>query len=195
MKQAEISHLTKERLALSLKKHMEKKPLEKITIRELTEDCNLNRQTFYYHFQDIYELTTWMFRQEAMELLKEKENYKSWQESLLLLLNYVDTNKAFWNHVLDSLGHANLKEIFYEDAQHIMNLILEEQLKQLEQLTVSSQYTKFLSNFYIEAISSALIDWVKGTLNLSVNELMQYLEVTLYDTLKAALQRAAHEQL
>ena len=55
-------------LAASLKKFMAQKPLNKITIREIVEDCGVNRQTLYYHFEDIYALGKWMFDQEAVEL-------------------------------------------------------------------------------------------------------------------------------
>ena len=45
---------TKQILEESLKKLMLQKPLDKITIRDLTEDCDISRMAFYYHFKDIY---------------------------------------------------------------------------------------------------------------------------------------------
>ena len=38
------------------------KPLNKITINDITEDCGVNRMTFYYHFKDIYDLVDCMAR-------------------------------------------------------------------------------------------------------------------------------------
>ena len=52
---------TKKELAAALKQLMEQKPLEKISIREITSLCGLRRETFYYHFADIYALIQWMF--------------------------------------------------------------------------------------------------------------------------------------
>ena len=51
-----MSEITKKALAASLKKLLEQKTLDKITVVDLAEDCGVNRQTFYYHFQDIYDL-------------------------------------------------------------------------------------------------------------------------------------------
>ena len=48
-----MSQITKRALATSLKKLLAQKPLSKITISDITEDCGMNRMTFYYHFQDI----------------------------------------------------------------------------------------------------------------------------------------------
>ena len=56
MKHAESSLKTKKALASSLKKVMAKKPLRKITVTEIVNDCNVNRKTFYYHFEDIFAL-------------------------------------------------------------------------------------------------------------------------------------------
>ena len=53
MKNEEMSLRTKQALAASLKRTMLKKPLSKISVRELIEDCNVNRKTFYYHFDEI----------------------------------------------------------------------------------------------------------------------------------------------
>ena len=51
-----MSQTTKRALEASLKKLLLQKPLNKITINDITEDCGVNRMTFYYHFKDIYDL-------------------------------------------------------------------------------------------------------------------------------------------
>ena len=54
-----MSDITKRALEASLKKMLLKKPVTKITISDITEDCGVNRATFYYHFKDIYDLIEW----------------------------------------------------------------------------------------------------------------------------------------
>ena len=66
------SQQTKWALAAALKKLMAQKPLEKITISELTDLCHIKRQNFYYHFEDIYDLMRWMFQNEAVSLLERR---------------------------------------------------------------------------------------------------------------------------
>lgn len=60
-----MSQTTKRALAASLKKLLSDKPLDKITVTDIAEDCGVNRQTFYYHFQDIYDLVEWIYTSEA----------------------------------------------------------------------------------------------------------------------------------
>ena len=54
-----MSNLTKLALEQSLKKFLLKKPLDKITIKDLTDDIGISRMSFYYHFKDIYDLVEW----------------------------------------------------------------------------------------------------------------------------------------
>ena len=56
---------TKMALEVSLKKLLLKKPLDKITIQDLTTDCGISRMAFYYHFRDIYDLVEWPCRCDA----------------------------------------------------------------------------------------------------------------------------------
>ena len=74
---------TKHALAAALKELMAQKPLNKITIHDLTECCGIRRQNFYYHFEDVYGLLRWTFEEEALSLLEQHEGALLWQEGLL----------------------------------------------------------------------------------------------------------------
>ena len=54
-----MSQTTKRALEASLKHLLLQKPLKKITINDIAEDCGISRMTFYYHFKDIYDLVEW----------------------------------------------------------------------------------------------------------------------------------------
>ena len=74
MKHEEISMYTKKALSEALKEALKTKPFKKITVSELIESCNINRKTFYYHFDDIYALFKWMLEQEAVESVRQMES-------------------------------------------------------------------------------------------------------------------------
>ena len=57
-----MSVITKKALASSLKNLMKKATLNQITVKDVVTDCGVNRQTFYYHFQDIYDLVEWIYQ-------------------------------------------------------------------------------------------------------------------------------------
>ena len=62
-----MSQVTKRALEQSLKNLLLKKPLTKITINDIAEDCGINRMTFYYHFKDIYDLVEWSCLEDARQ--------------------------------------------------------------------------------------------------------------------------------
>ena len=69
----DMSQVTKRALEQSLKNLLLKKPLTKITINDIAEDCGINRMTFYYHFKDIYDLVEWSCLEDARKALEEKK--------------------------------------------------------------------------------------------------------------------------
>ena len=78
-----MAQMTKRALEESLKKLLLKKPLDKITISDLTEDCGISRMTFYYHFKDIYDLVEWVCVEDAARALEDKKTYNTWQQGFL----------------------------------------------------------------------------------------------------------------
>ena len=90
-----MSNITKKALETSLKKLMLKKPLDKITIRDITDDCGISRMTFYYHFQDIYDLVEWCCIEDATAALQGKKTCDTWNEGLVQIFEAVLENKAF----------------------------------------------------------------------------------------------------
>ena len=74
---------TKMAITFAFKELLLEKPLNKITVNDIAEKCEMNRQTFYYHFHDTLELTEWICEQDAERALKENKTYDTWQEGFL----------------------------------------------------------------------------------------------------------------
>lgn len=70
-------------LEAQLKKLLLQKPLNKITINDITEDCGVNRMTFYYHFKDIYDLVDWILVEDASKILEGRQSFETWNEAFL----------------------------------------------------------------------------------------------------------------
>ena len=70
-----MSDITKRAISASLKKLLCEKKLNKITVQDIADDCGINRQTFYYHFQDIYDLVEWTCIEDTEKVLKENRTY------------------------------------------------------------------------------------------------------------------------
>ena len=95
-----MSNTTKLALEASLKKLLLKKPVDKITINDLTEDCGISRMAFYYHFKDIYDLIEWACLEDGKRALADKKTYSTWSEGLEQIFEAVLENKPFILNVL-----------------------------------------------------------------------------------------------
>lgn len=184
---------TKKMLARSLKKFMAVKPLSKISIREIVVDCGVNRQTFYYHFQDIYDLVEWMFRQEAVTLLQEHDNLLTWEDGFLQLFRYLQKNRAVCLCALDSLGREHLKRFFYADV-HSLFMRITNQLA--EGLEVDDEYKEFIAHFYTTSIASLAESWLIDLRDKeqSPEKLIRLIHITLHGNIRGALERYAQEK-
>ena len=59
---------TKRKLADALKDLLETRSLERVRVHHLTDLCEIHRQTFYYHFADVYQLFDWSVQEDGAEL-------------------------------------------------------------------------------------------------------------------------------
>lgn len=80
--------ITKDALGKGLKVLLEKKPLSKISVKDITEYCNISRNTFYYHFKDKYELINWIFYTDMLE------NVNSFNDPSKLTNSFVNVCKC-----------------------------------------------------------------------------------------------------
>jgi probable dihydroxyacetone kinase regulator len=150
--------MTKKQLAISLKKLMSQSSLKNITVKDVVADCGVNRQTFYYHFQDIYDLLGWIFRTEALEAIGDYKTHKTWQLGFLKVFQYVEDNKAFCMNTFGSLGREHLEQFLNSITFDLLYGVVEE-------LSTGSNITRedkrFIADFYSYAFAGLLLQWLK----------------------------------
>lgn len=109
-----MAQTTKRALEASLKKLLLRKPLNKITINDITEDCGVNRMTFYYHFKDIYDLVDWILVEDAAEALEGRQNFETWSEALLDALQRIQDNRVLVLNVYRSVSREQVEQYLYK---------------------------------------------------------------------------------
>ena len=173
-------------LSESLKKFMTQKPLSKVTISEIILDCGINRNTFYYHFKDIYALLKWMLEQEAVQVIKQFDLLINPEDAIIFALNYVKENKHILNCAFDTMGRAELKRFFYADFMGICRSIIDGVEKEFD-LHTDENYKQFLCEFYTEGIAGLLISEIMAPNEKQQKKILQYLTVFMKASLPAAL--------
>ncbi|MNW51801.1 HTH-type dhaKLM operon transcriptional activator DhaS [compost metagenome] len=152
------SHLTKRALAASLKNRMNHIPLNKITVKHLVDDCGLNRQTFYYHFRDIYELLGWIYQTEAVDAIAGEHGYHTWSSGFLKIFKYIEENRLFCLNTLNSLARSHLDSYLYNVTNHLVMEVVEEVSVGMQ---VDEADQRFLANFYALAFVGLIVRWMQ----------------------------------
>lgn len=191
MKQDQKTLNTKKALAASLKKFMKQKPLSKITVSQLISDCNVNRKTFYYHFEDIYDLLKWTLEEEAIEVVKQYDLLVDYQEVITFVMDYVEENQHILNCAYDSLGREGMKRFLYADFIGILSTLIGG-IEQQENIHADAEFKQFLCEFYTEALSGILISWFHDSKgrdrDKTIQDILLILRASLPNVLRASQQ-------
>lgn len=193
---------TKLMLAESLRNLMRKKPLDKIKIHEIVDACGVNRQTFYYHFQDIYALVEWMYQYDAVKIIEQNNEAflkgeigteDNWDSVINALFAYIEEHRNEILSVINSRAMVYFSNFVYEALKSSIRRVVD---VKSESIVVDEFYKNFISNFYAIALGGMVQSWLEtsGTARMSSQELIHMLKITVAGNIEASLIRAANER-
>ncbi len=189
MKYEVTSLNTKKTLAASLKKLMEQEPFSKITISQIVADCGVNRKTFYYHFNDIYDLLKWMLDQEAVEIVKQFDLLLDFEDTVNFVMDYVEQNKHILNCAFDSIGQEGLKRFLHADFNETVSTMINHSAKTAK-ITLPEDFRDFLAKLYTEAVVGILVDWITDKDRLNREKTLTYLSLIFNSAFPSVLKNA-----
>lgn len=192
MKNEEISIKTKKHLSKTLKKLMLKKPLSKITISEIVRSADVNRKTFYYHFESINELFKWTLEEEAVHVVKNLDVKKDYKKAIEFVIEYIETNNDILNCAYDSMGREGLKEFFYDDFYEIAEKIVETIVEEMDEV-VEDDFKDFLAKMYAGAIANMIIDYFSEKKNIDTQKIADYIMIFMGSSIKASIEAYVSE--
>lgn len=159
MKNDRIYYITKQLFADSLKSILEKKSIDKITIKELCDECSFSRRTFYRHFRDMYDLVEWIYKHDINDKINSQKDFTCWKKCLLHLFNYFYINKDMTYIIIKFTDLHNFENFLYESAYKFIKDIVEQEGKRY---FIKKPDVEFLINYYTLSFVSMLIQWMKN---------------------------------
>ena len=159
-------------LAESFKKLVTEKPIEKITIREITDGAGVIRVTFYNHFQDKYELLEWICRSELMEPVRPLVWNGMQEEALRYIFTTIEKQKEFYRKATQLEGQNSFEAIIRSCFAETLSLYLE------EHATKKSVHYDWLTPrnvgiFYAQELTYVLLEWIRGGLRETPEEMVK----------------------
>ena len=179
-----MPNATKAALEESLKRLLLKKPLDKITITDLTTDCGISRMAFYYHFKDIYDLVEWSCVEDGAKALQGKKTSESWTEGLTQIFEAVLENKPFIMNVYRNVDRERMERYLYHLTYDLIVGVVQEKSKDLD---ISGEDKKFIANFYKYGFVGIMLEWIQEGMKEDIEELVNKMSLTLHNTVTTSI--------
>ncbi|MFA7189700.1 MAG: TetR/AcrR family transcriptional regulator [Sphaerochaetaceae bacterium] len=180
------SNVTKNALSQSLRGLMATKPFDRISISDITGRAGFDRQTFYYHFNSIYDLIEWVFVNESGAALGNNKTYDTWQEGFEAIFGYVQQNSSFVLNAFHSTAHDPLERFLLSEARELVGAVVEEQSRGLD---VPQTDKDFISDFYKFAFTGLLMDWIRTGMSENPHLLVERLGILIHGDIRKALEK------
>ena len=145
----------KREITETLLRLLEKKSLEKITVKELVTLCGISRQTFYYHFEDVLDVVDWWTRQGAQHLMEESLRTEDPRKLLRLFVDYTAEHRQTLQHLLASRWREQLERRLVQ----VFTTYLQDMLHRMHpNLAMSPADEEAFLTFYACGISGLLME-------------------------------------
>jgi probable dihydroxyacetone kinase regulator len=163
-----MAQRTKRAIANSLNRILQYKPITRVTISDITQDCGINRMTFYYHFKDIYDLVEWIFVDAANRMVATKSKWKSWEDGLLRIFQILKENRIFIMNVYRHVSREHIEN--YLDR--VLSVFVAEVVMDR---SVCEEEKQFAIDFYKYAIVGVILEWIRNDMKANPQIYVQYI--------------------
>lgn len=143
----------------SFKDLLSKKSIDKVTVKEICNHCNVNRQTFYYYFTDIMDIFKFIILDELSAEIAQKRTFETWEGGFLATMNYLKRNSKMILHIYNSSYRVEASSYFSYLSRRLLNGVVDECVENMG-VKLDEKDQVFIVNFYIRVFNGLMIDWV-----------------------------------
>lgn len=155
------SDLMKREFSRVLKELADSKPLESITVTELTKACGVSRGTFYNHFLDIYDLINWTFETDIIAPLQSYilEHKGTWSGITERCLFKMYENRSFYSQAVRNTGQNNLRDYMQQRNLDSWKLLIESYMGDSKKF--DPETLNFIERYTAQGIANMVIAWAE----------------------------------
>ena len=186
---------TKLKMAQALKKLVNYKTFSKITVGDIITECELNRNSFYYHFENMYDLLYWTYDQEIQNIVAAFQNANAdYTQSFEFILSYIDQNINLCQAAYESLGENDLENMIERDLKIFLTVSVAHITDELK-IEISEDYKNFLIFNFSPMVRFQIVWYIKYNDKLDKPRFLEYIKTTFYNSLSAAIMAAGKKGL
>ncbi len=166
------NRITKETFAKALKELLQERPLTKISVKDITEQCELSRNAFYYHFKDKYELINWIFYDDMIRNVNSFDDPSKLTDSFVNVCKCLYKEREFYFACFQYVGQNSLFETLHGMYYELWKMNLETRYMQ-SNVQLSEEELDLMAKLNAYALVGIITDWVKKGMH---NNYMSYFE-------------------
>lgn len=181
---------TKLLMAEVLKNLIKDRPFSKITVQDIVSKCNINRNTFYYHFESNYDLLYFTYAQEVKKVVDSFHKANATiPQAIDFVLHYIDENIPLCQCAYESLGEQQLRSILEKDLTLLATETIEYFGNQ-NGVSFSEDFETFVGFSYANLLSNQIIWYIKHNNDLDKEKFREYIQTFFTASLKSVLEEA-----
>lgn len=167
---------------------LEEKPYNKITVQNIVERCEVNRNTFYYHFQDIPELAEYSIKEWTDKVIKENSKFGSAINCLIPITREFVKRKTAFSHIYHSVCGETLIRYMNEASHHIVQSYIENATKNTG---LPQEGRLVLIRYYKSILVGVVLDWFAAEASYDLIDFCQKICQSYEGSCKKAAQKLA----
>ena len=154
-----MANFTKKAIVTTFIDLLNKKPLSHITVKEITEICEINHNTFYYYFKDIYQIIDVLFNEELQKLSEVTFSSGSLNEACTYALDFIYKNKKAIRNIYNSVSRDQLQCYLRKSIDKAMDDFSDRFFKDVK---VSEEDKRFFVCYHKYAILGGILNWLES---------------------------------
>ena len=183
-----MAKFTKKAIMLSLLELLKTKSIDKVTVKDICDECEINRNTFYYYYKDIYDVLNSIFMQEIEENLrdvaKDGSFYEKYSEAASLLAQYKDVVI----HVYNSKNRDIITNYLEKMTAEVLKSYI---ARKSEGQNISEKDLEFMSYFYGYAIIGSTYKWIESGMQADFEHFIGKIAESIDATLPVMISKAS----
>ena len=180
---------TSEVLKSALKQMMQEKPLDKITIADLAEIAGINRQTFYYHYHDIYEVVEEIFVNMGKSAFDGREDFEEWHEGLKAFLGALQDEQMFVEHCVKVIPGPQMAAVLFPVFENAIEAVMRDTSAEM---ILRPQDRQLIEEFYRYALIGVILEWIDKGMPDDIDFLADRIFLLVKDGLIGAVSGCMH---
>lgn len=169
-------------------KLLNERPLDKITIKDIVEECGVARNTFYYHYADIPALLENIINGEIERVLSDTDMDQAWEDAVISGAQFALENKRFIYHVYKSVRHEEAERYLNSVAGEIMCRYV---ARVAEEIPASGEDKLLIAEFYKSALVGMIAGWLDQGMKTDPVHIIKRLGAMLEGNIELSLRRVA----